>query len=204
MITEIDAVLDVFEAETFPAALEILQSNPSISLVLMDLSMPGGKWHQVVKNIRSAYPNLRIVIVSASDDVSSVCDAIKLGVHGFIPKTSTGKVMVDAICLVLDGGTYLPPVLLTRNADDGGLEPSLIGRHSGPSTLEFNITPRQGQVLEQLRLGMSNKEIARNLNIAEGTVKLHVTSLLHSFNVNNRTQVVIEAQKAKIPFDNEH
>lgn len=196
MISEMDAEVEVLEAETFPVVLSTLAEHPSISLLLMDLSMPGGEWRQVVQEVRAEYPDLRIVILSATDDQSSICEAIKIGVHGFVPKTSSGKVMQNVIRLVLDGGTYLPPVLLSRDEDGIGLTASIVGKNFGPATSAFDITPRQKDVLDQLRSGLSNKEIARNLDLSEGTVKLHVTALLRALDVNNRTQAVIKAQKA--------
>ena len=195
MINEMDAEMDVLEVDTFPMVLTTLQAQPSISLLLLDLNMPKGEWHHVIQEIHATHPDLRIVILSAQDDYSSMCEAIKIGAHGFVPKTSSGKVMQNAIRLVLDGGTYLPPALLSQNEDGNDQAVSMVGHNPEPDPSHFHITSRQADVLEHLRRGCSNKEIARNLDISEGTVKLHVTALLRALNVNNRTQAVIEAQK---------
>jgi len=113
------------------------------------------------------------------------CDA-----SGYIPKTLDSNVVISALQLVFSGGVYLPPNLLSAENTD------MRGRRAGSrtgSSGNARLTPRQGDVLDLMAKGYSNKEIARKLNLAEGTVKLHVTALLKALEVSNRTQAVIKA-----------
>lgn len=117
-------------------------------------------------------------------------EAVRLGAAGFIPKTSSSKVMLSALRLVMSGGVYLPPALIDENSvstrDAPGADMSL---DATP------LTPRQREVLALLGQGKSNKEIARTLNLSEGTVKLHVTAILKALNVSNRTGAVVAASR---------
>lgn len=121
--------------------------------------MPGGPWEAGLERLRQLLPERTssIVVVSAVDDRPHVSRAMALGASGFIPKTASGRVMVSAIHLVMSGGTYLPAAML------GGKVPEV-----GPAKSSGGLTPRQGEVLASLSLGKSNKEIARDLNLAEG------------------------------------
>ena len=98
--------------------------------------------------------------------------------------------MLGALKLVLSGGTYVPPAMLQNWHRPGALV-----RRTGENAARIILTRRQTDVLSRLAIGQSNKEIARDLGLAEGTVKLHVTSILKSFGVSNRTQAVVAAQQ---------
>ena len=132
-----------------------------------------------------------VIVLSASDDRLHVLQAVNLGAAGFIPKTSSSRVMLSALKLVLSGGVYLPPALLDQG--DHGNEPP--AAKTGAEGAAAFLTPRQREVLALLGQGKSNKEIARVLNLAEGTVKLHVTAILKALNVNNRTRAVVAASQ---------
>jgi DNA-binding NarL/FixJ family response regulator len=196
IISEVNAGVDVFEVDTFPKVISTLNEHPSISLVMLDLTMPGGEWREVIETIHATHPDVRIIVLSANDHSEVVREAINLGAHGYVPKTSSGKIMQNAIRLVLDGGTYLPLALLS--ASENGSETRREGGNSSAINGHHAITARQLEVLQHLKHGRSNKDIARILNISEGTVKLHVTALLRAFNVKNRTQVVMSAQQSNI------
>ena len=175
----------ILEAGDFPQAIETARRDPDIRLALTDLGMPGMGWEDGLRGLKAALgADVPVVILSASDDQHQVRQAVALGAAGFIPKSSSSRVMLSALQLVMAGGVYLPTAML--EAPVGGP-----AANDGPSLL----TPRQRDVLTLLGQGKSNKEIARVLKLAEGTVKLHVTAILKALNVNNRTRAVVAASQ---------
>ncbi|CCG42918.1 response regulator [Magnetospirillum molischianum] len=180
----------VIEASDFPQAIAAAENETDIGIVLLDLAMPGMSWGDGLAKLRDVLPSdVPVIVLSASDDRRHVLQAVNMGAAGFIPKTSSSRVMLSALKLVLSGGVYLPPALLDQGpsgSDAAGLPVA------GESALAA-LTPRQREVLALLGQGKSNKEIARVLELAEGTVKLHVTAILKALNVNNRTRAVVAA-----------
>ena len=192
VLTQLDASVSVFEASDYPSAIALADAEPRINIVLLDLSMPGLPWNEGLQTLRQKLPSeVPIIVLSASDDRRHVLQAVNLGAAGFIPKTSSSRVMLSALKLVLSGGVYLPPALLDQSSEHGYGDGGVAGQDGAASFL----TPRQREVLVLLGQGKSNKEIARVLQLAEGTVKLHVTAILKALNVNNRTRAVVAASQ---------
>ncbi len=175
------------QAANFSQALKIIDSAPDTDLVIIDLDMPDMKWEDGLKELRAKAANSRIVVISASEDSRDIKRVIEMGICGYIPKRSETKVLMSALKLIMDGGTYLPPSIIEAAAavEDGRL------RRSGGKTL----TPRQAEVLDYVAEGMSNKQIAYKMGVSEATVKLHINALLRAVGATNRTQAVIIAQK---------
>ncbi len=191
VLEQLNGTVTVIEASDFPQAIAKAEAEPDISIVLMDLSMPGMSWAEGLQALRAKLPpDVPVIILSASDERRHVVQAVNLGAQGFIPKTSSSKVMLRALELVLSGGVYLPPALLIEQAENPTY-PAALDQNGNPDT-SF-LTPRQREVLYLLGQGKSNKEIARVLELAEGTVKLHVTAILKALGVNNRTRAVVAA-----------
>jgi DNA-binding NarL/FixJ family response regulator len=194
VLTQLDGSVSVVEACDYPQAISLAETEPGIGIVLLDLGMPGMPWNEGIQCLRKTLPSdVPVIVLSASDDRRHVLQAVNLGAAGFIPKTSSSRVMLSALKLVMSGGVYLPPALLDQSGD-GDLSEST-GLHSGQETAASFLTPRQREVLTLLGQGKSNKEIARVLQLAEGTVKLHVTAILKALNVNNRTRAVVAASQ---------
>ncbi len=190
VLDQLGGPLAIIEASDFIQAIETAERDKEIDIVLLDLSMPGMAWAAGLQRLKELLPErVPIIILSASDDRRHVLQAVNLGAAGFIPKTSSSRVMLSALKLVLSGGVYLPPALLEQagHGDAGGPMVS-------ENAVSF-LTPRQREVLALLGQGKSNKEIARVLQLAEGTVKLHVTAILKALNVNNRTRAVVAASQ---------
>ncbi len=191
VLAQLGDSLTIVEASDFPQTLEVVQRETDIGIVLLDLSMPGMAWNEGLQRLRAALTDQTpIIILSATDDRRHVLQAVNLGASGFIPKTSSSRVMLSALKLVLSGGVYLPPALLDQSEPAEGAAPAL----AVEGTVSF-LTRRQREVLTLLGQGKSNKEIARVLQLAEGTVKLHVTAILKALNVNNRTRAVVAASQ---------
>jgi len=194
VLQQLESGLEIIEAGTFPQVVALARAHEDFGLVLMDLAMPGMPWTQALDTVRGCLPFAPVVILSASEDQSLVREAVKRGASGYIPKTSNSRVMLSAIKLVLSGGVYLPPALI--GGDWGARHGHEVGSPSTPpssAAVSDVLTPRQREVLGLLGEGKSNKEIARLLELSEGTVKLHVTAILRALKVNNRTRAVVAA-----------
>ncbi len=193
VLTQLDGTVSIVEASDYPQAIALTETEADIGIVLLDLGMPGMPWSEGLQSLRKTLPSdVPVIVLSASDDRRHVLQAVNLGAAGFIPKTSSSRVMLSALKLVLSGGVYLPPALLDQSGESGLAEGG--GTPSQENSASF-LTPRQREVLALLGQGKSNKEIARVLQLAEGTVKLHVTAILKALNVNNRTRAVVAASQ---------
>ena len=138
------------------------------------------------------HPKVPVVILSGNSDCNEVEKALGLGAVGFIPKSGERDVMLSALRLVLSGGVYIPPEILTRPE----VPAPTVRRNAAPSpTLpaDLGLTARQVDVLSLMRHGMTNKAICRELKLAEATVKNHVTAILKALKVTNRTEAVVRA-----------
>ncbi|TNC95012.1 MAG: Response regulator containing a CheY-like receiver domain and an HTH DNA-binding domain [Stygiobacter sp.] len=182
----VDDLLEVVEAGDFVQAVAALRAGGEFDVGLVDLNMPGMDGFDGIGAVCRAAPNMHLVVISASESPSDVRRALDAGAQGYIAKTSSSSSMLEAIRQVLSGDTYLSPRLEVASANEDAA-----GRDQARNVL----TPRQRDVLAMLRQGKSNKEIARDLNLAEITVKLHVTAILRALGVENRTQAAILAAK---------
>lgn len=184
----VEGPLDVVEASDFIQALTAVRSDPTVEIGLVDLNMPGMDGFSGIEALKRANPGLHLVVVSASEEPRDVRRALDSGAHGYIAKSSSSAAMLEGIRAVLSGETYLSP-----NLQDGiaATQPAV----QDGEQIKQTLTPRQRDVLAMLRQGKSNKEIARDLDLAEITVKLHVTAILRALGVENRTQAAILAAR---------
>jgi len=181
--------LTVVEASDFPQVLARVRASNDIDVALVDLSMPGMDGLSAIGAIRRAAPDLYLVVVSASEDPHVVRRALDAGAHGYISKSAGSAEMMKGIRSVLDGDIFVAPPVSAAEATlvkPGDFD---------AERLRSQLTPRQRDVLAMLRQGKSNKEVARDLNLAEITVKLHVTAILRSLGCENRTQAAILAAR---------
>ena len=183
-----DAV--ILEAASSSQATDLMRQHPDLALVLLDLKLPDRDGIEVLRELREQYPATSIVMLSAFNDRDNVVKALDNGALGFIPKTDSRDVLLGALRLILAGGTYIPPEALTR-------EPVAIATASKhppdkrPSPSELGLTERQIDVLALMMQGKSNKLICRALDLAEPTVKNHVSAILKALEVTNRTEAVL-------------
>ena len=198
VLRQLDRTVEVHDARTADDGRRLVSSNPDAGLLLLDLMLPGADGFGFLRELRDTCPELPVVVLSGSDSREDILRSIDLGAMGFIPKTSSNQVMLQALRLVLSGGIYLPPVAL---APRGAVEapspspPRMLEPRSGTSARELGLTARQAQVLQLILQGKPNKVICRELGLAEGTVKIHVAAILRALNVSTRTQAVIEASR---------
>ncbi len=189
---EPQAAIDV--AGDCERGLSLSGQGPEPDLVLLDLYLPGVSGIPALKLWRTRYPGIPVVVLSAAADRQTVLAAIGAGAAGFIPKSCSNEVMLNALRLVLAGEKYLPPQILSRSGGDEGALPRA-RRTSGLSIETLGLSARQAEVLKLIARGASNKVICRELGLAERTVKAHVTAVFRALKVTSRTQAAIEALK---------
>lgn len=191
VLREVDDSATIYEARSAREAADLIAANPDISLVLLDLNLPDRDGHEMLADLRDSHPAIAVVMLSAFSDRENVLKSLDLGAQGFIAKTSTRDVLVGAIKLVLAGGIYIPPEVLARTPE-ASAPPSSVSPNQTPKTpADLGLTGRQLDVLALVMQGKSNKLICRQLELAEPTVKNHVSAILKALKVNNRTEAVV-------------
>lgn len=190
MLARLGEDVEILQAKDCAEALTLAASRSDLDLILLDLAMPGMDGLVGLRALRARNPAVPVVILSASEEPAEMRLALEGGAMGFIPKSSTSDVMLGALRLVLSGGVYVPLAFMERF--QSGRTP---GATLASSLETLGLTPRQHDVLRLLGKGQSNKEIARVLGLAEGTVKLHISAILRALGVDNRTQAVVAAAR---------
>lgn len=183
-----DAV--ILEAASAQQAMDLIQRHPDLALILLDLKLPDRDGIEMLGELRERYPAISVVMLSAFNDRENVMTALDHGAAGFIPKADSREVLLGALRLILAGGTYIPPDVLSRQP----AAPMAAGRPASekrPSPAELGLTERQVDVLALMMQGKSNKLICRALDLAEPTVKNHVSAILKVLDVANRTEAVL-------------
>jgi DNA-binding NarL/FixJ family response regulator len=186
LLRGLDDSIAMDEAGDCPEALERLGSG-AYDLVLLDLKLPGVNGLDALASLRDAAPGTPLIVLSGEDDPSVVHATIERGAMGFIPKSSTPEVMIQAMRLVLARGVYLPPAALDA------VRP-------GASAALPELTPRQIDVMRCVIRGKPNKTIARELEVSEATVKAHLTAVFQALGARNRTEAVYVAAKLGLRF----
>jgi len=173
--------LQLLHANDGRTALEQVEQHGDIDLVLLDIDLPDIHGFQVLKQMLSRQTGMPVVAISGNTTPPFIRQCISLGASGFIPKTCSGKTMLSAIALVLNGGSYVPREAFEAEA----------GKR--PASEAPSLTVRQIEVLKLIRKGLPNEAIAESLGISVATVKSHVGSILECLAVKNRTEAVNEA-----------
>lgn len=193
-------------AHNYGDIFSILKKTDDFDLIMTDLAMPGDIWQNAIARIHEQVPETPMVILSAVFDGEIVKKTIEIGVSGYLSKTSSNREIIEAVDLVLSGGAYLPSDFLqTQTLDHNSMTDKLLEgmkEETAPAT-DKHLTPRQIDVLKCVADGKSNKQIAYELGLTEGTVKLHVTAILKILNVYNRTGAVMEAARLGLIKDNQ-
>lgn len=182
---------EILETADLESALAMTLENDDLDLVLLDLNMPGMHGLNGLINLRNEAPTIPVVIVSAEQDKQVVLQAITYGACGFITKSSPRAQMTEAIEQILNGNVYLPSDII--RSQKATTRRSQYNEQSIPPEMLQALTRKQLLVLERMTKGESNKQIAYNLDIAETTVKAHVSAILRKLNVHNRVQAILSA-----------
>ena len=178
-------------------------ASDDLDLAVIDLNMPGADGHAHIVEMRRRHPAVPVIVLSGYEDPAIMRTALAHGVLGFIPKAYSPEVMLSAVRLVLAGGVYVPPMMLSALPPGivaGVPTAEAVARTATPAAahtldhLRNVLTERQVEVLQLLSQGKPNKLIGRALGISEGTVKIHLAAIFRALNVRNRTEAVVAAQ----------
>lgn len=189
LLQELENGTTVIEATDGESARRVVAAHPNLDLALLDLKLPGVNGLELLTELRRGYPDLPIVVLSAVEDAATMRSVLDRGAMGFIPKSSSNRVMLGALQLILSGGRYLPPQLFSTSPV------------SPRSALDLKLTERQRDVLRLMVKGLSNKEICRELGLAEPTVKIHVTAILRALQVTSRAQAIVAINRFDLSLD---
>lgn len=184
IINELVQSVIVHEASTVREAFSIIDQKHSLNLVLLDLNLPDANGLKTLLPICQLLDDTPIVVISANENLKLIVHALNSCAKGYIPKSSDSTEIRNALALVLNGGVFIPPIVL-----------DLITRTPMPDSSNTSLTKRQDEVLQLLARGLSNKQISHTLGIAETTVRVHVSDIIQLFNAHNRTDAVIQAQQ---------
>jgi DNA-binding NarL/FixJ family response regulator len=184
----------IIEAADSRQAMQQMADNPDVELVLLDLGLPDRDGLEMLAEIAERYPtSISVVVHSAHQDRDRVMKALDLGALGFIPKSAPREVMLSAFNLIFSGGVYIPPEILDRRQPTPPAQLSSPPQKRRVTAAELGLTERQLEVLGLMMQGKSNKAICRVLNVAEPTVKIHVSAILKALKAANRTEAVMAA-----------
>jgi DNA-binding NarL/FixJ family response regulator len=181
----------ISQSSDFDTTLDALANNPDIDLLLLDLHMPGSQDLFGLITVREKYPSVPVVVVSASEDHTTINRAMGHGASGYIPKSLSAEALHSAIKTVADGEQWLPAYIAGKLSPITYEEKSLAAKIS-------TLTPQQYRVLCYLREGKLNKQIGFEMGVTEATVKAHITAIFRKLGVTNRTQAVIELSKLSL------
>lgn len=181
----------ILETADMASTVEMLNNQPDIDLLLLDLHMPGSEDLFGLLHIRKLYPDIPVAVVSGLEEPELVSKVINAGAMGFVPKVTSADEIVKAIDEMLEGEIWVPDTLSEQVSASDDEFSELADKVS-------SLTPSQYKVLCLLRDGLLNKQIGFELGIAEKTVKTHVTSIFRKLDINNRTQAVLIANQLKL------
>lgn len=190
-VGEIHPDAEILEAGSLAEAMALVRRTSGITLVLFDLALGGasGEGHGGIGRMVEQLGTIPLLVISGSEEVGDIVESVRLGARGYILKTSSTEVLEHAISLALTGETFLP---LPRAVLGGTV--AVQAAHPADRVLD-RLTDRQRDVFHLLLAGSSNKEIARELGVLEGTVKVHVRAIMQKLGVRNRTQVAVVAAR---------
>ena len=171
-------------AASYDEAVERVENDEGYDLVLLDYSMPGMSGIEGLQRMMKQTGHNRVAIISGTASREIAEEALAMGAAGFLPKTLSAKSLINAVRFMAMGEQYAPLEFMRTPSEE----------MSNP--LADKLSHRELQVLEGLTQGKSNKEIARDLDIREPTVKLHVKTLYRKIGASNRTQAAIIAKEA--------
>ncbi len=193
VLSQLDARVEILDAPDFPGVFRIAAQHPDLDLALVDLYMPGMPGQEAVAAFRQQFPEIPLVILTASESVRDMKSVMAAGALGYIPKSYPAPIMLGALRGVLGGGMFVPEA------------PALTGEEaSRPESEQVGLTTRQRQVLALLTEGKPNKVIARALDLTEGTVKIHMAAIFRALGVSNRTEAVIAARRLGLVDSGSH
>jgi len=191
LLKGLDPEVQTLQAADANTAMQQTKIDSDLDLVLLDLHMPGPSGLDLLSALKEELPSVPVVVLSSDETRASILRALDQGAVGYITKSSSAKVMTQALRLVLVGGIYLPAVVLQGEAERA----EQASQTAAPKHPDLGLTPRQMDVLRCLLRGMSTKLMCRELKLQEGTVKTHIQAVFSALNVRTRTQAILVASQ---------
>ena len=190
VLSQLEPPVEIIDAHDYPSLFAQTALHTDLDLALVDLNMPGFVGMQGITQYRSRFPDIPLVVLSASESPHDIRNALEAGALGYIPKAASTAVMLSALRQVLAGNIFVPACLGDGN---GGLHTVVPAdfealQHSG-------LTARQLEVARLLAQGCANKAIAGMLAMSESTVKVHIAAIFRALDVTNRTEAVLAIQR---------
>jgi DNA-binding NarL/FixJ family response regulator len=180
------------ESESLDTTIDVLRKNRKVSIIILDLNMPGCDNFYGLLRVKEVFPDIPIVVLSASDSVQTVSQVMAFGADGFIPKTTATPMIQDALLAILNGEKWLPNGMATAILE--------IDNDAKDIAVKLKeLTPKQFQVLKLVKNGLMNKQIASKLYVTEATVKAHIGVIFKKLDVKTRTQIVLAVER--LQFD---
>jgi len=181
----------VEQADCLADGLRLLSSAPRFDLILLDLNLPDTVGTSGIETLRQRFPRVPVMVLSGAADRATIDRCLRAGASGFLPKTADGERLDTAVRAIAGGGIYVP-------RDNEGAAPrawATQGAAVATDVRQLGLTDRQKDVLRLIMRGLPNKLIGRQLQLAEGTVKVHVSAVLRALGARNRTQAVLAASR---------
>lgn len=191
VLLKLDASVEIIEAVDYPGAFDAMRAAGEVDLALLDLNMPGMTSLEGIQKFRATFSDTPLIVLSAADRTEEIRKVLAAGAMGYISKASSPEVIISAMHLVLAGGVYAPPELLAPRSH-AAVDPAPIVNHGHRA---HGLTDRQIEVLQLLAQGKSNRQIADDLHLTEGTVKIHAAAIFRTLGVANRIEATLAAQR---------
>jgi DNA-binding NarL/FixJ family response regulator len=188
VLAQLEPPLEIIDAQDYPSLFAQTATHPDLDLALVDLNMPGFVGMQGIAQFRNRFPDIPLVVLSASESPHDIRSALEAGALGYIPKAASTAVMLAALRQVLAGDLYVPNCLGDSGLHSVAPADFVALQHSG-------LTARQLDVARLLAQGCANKAIGGMLAMTENTVKVHIAAIFRAFNVTNRTEAVLEIRR---------
>lgn len=176
---------EIIEAKDGDEAVKAAAANPDIDIFMLDYYMPNYYGAKLLNTLKNTYPHTPVIFISSAEEYEIMKDALDKGASGFIPKSTSPQIIIQAINLALAGGTYVPKSLLDTTNQN-------VIPQKNPKPV---LTCRQLEILNLISSGCTDKEIARKLDVSPHTVKAHLTSLRNLLGAKNRATAVENARR---------
>jgi len=188
VLAQLEPPVEIIDAHDYPSLFAQTAAHADLDLAVVDLNMPGFVGMQGISQFRSRFPDVPLVVLSASESPHDIRSAFEAGALGYIPKATSTAVMLSALRQVLSGDLYMPSCLSESSLHTPAAADFKDFQHSG-------LTARQLEVARLLAQGCPNKAIAGMLSMSESTVKVHIAAIFRALTVSNRTEAVLAIQR---------
>ena len=190
VLSQLEPPVEIIDAHDYPSLFAQTALHADLDLALVDLNMPGFVGMQGITQFRSRFPDIPLVVLSASESPHDIRNALEAGALGYIPKAASSAVMLAALRQVLAGDIYVPACLSNSQAGLHTVAPA-----DFEALQDSGLTAPQLEVARLLAQGCANKAIAGMLAMSESTVKVHIAAIFRALDVTNRTEAVLAIQR---------